>query len=691
MNKSKWIIAIISLVITIILCIIFALYFNLKKHTISFVVDDVTILKIKTRGKENLSLPEYPEKENYYFDGWYFDKEHTLEFNKDSFINSKLKKDINVYAKWYDYTENAQINVNINVFYSNLNKTKYIFDDLASTVFKSSLFKEFNLSEDNLLELSKKGVLNKDKSNLSVFVVRNEMSNNINLYYDLDDIVININQIINEQKISINIENNEEIFKVNVDVYYENELISSKLVSIDELPSESFNVCYGTLKITLTLYDKKGNSEFIIVTETVEAFANEYNIAVLGGTLPVLLFTLKSFESVNIPTFLLIERDNAYDWNKLPKNYYKFYYTNSHFRENFEYMIKWVKDLSEINNKSKFNIFCNDLHTRIILPLIHANNIKNYNVYLISDGTASYSNYNYSLGSDEGDSNYEIIKSNYNSMVTRVKNGEDSMSVIKDYSFVYNYPLHELQYYAVMIAYNDPNVFYWSTNIDMFKTKTSDKAINVLNEFEKNKNVKLLMFKINDLLNNLTESQKDDFYALYKFSDDLFEEAQITGKPVMLILGTHTNNEHYFSEYVNFVKSIYKDEYIYYYKGHPNSPTDDAKIELLNELGLIDVFSTIPAELILSFYNDLTLSGYPSTTFLNNLPNYPKVVFASKSVVNDFGYYSEYYISHDVNNIFNVEYKENDKVDQWDSEKNDYVKEIITRTKSLNMNCLDFL
>lgn len=97
----------------------------------------------------------------------------------------------------------------------------------------------------------------------------------------------------------------------------------------------------------------------------------------------------------------------------------------------------------------------------------------------------------------------------------------------------------------------------------------------------------------------------------------MFGTALDSGKKVMLIMGTRTTSESNFEDYVNFVKNIYGDSYAYYYKGHPGTATglDPDKQILLDGLGLIDVESSIAAELILFFYPDIYLSGYASTTF----------------------------------------------------------------------------
>ena len=64
-------------------------------------------------------------------------------------------------------------------------------------------------------------------------------------------------------------------------------------------------------------------------------------------------------------------------------------------------------------------------------------------------------------------------------------------------------------------------------------------------------------------------------------------------------------------------ETYYGDDYVYYYKGHPNTPTGmwPEKQKQLDELEVIDVDSSIAAELILFFNSEISLSGYGTSTF----------------------------------------------------------------------------
>ena len=84
-----------------------------------------------------------------------------------------------------------------------------------------------------------------------------------------------------------------------------------------------------------------------------------------------------------------------------------------------------------------------------------------------------------------------------------------------------------------------------------------------------------------------------------------------------MLLGTYVSYEQNFDDYANLTEVIYGDDYLYYYKGHPNTPTGmyPQKQEQLDRLGITDVDSSVAAELILFFNPEVGLSGYGSSTY----------------------------------------------------------------------------
>ena len=68
---------------------------------INFVVDGEIYATVRTGGNEVVKMPDNPAKDDYAFDGWFWDKD-TWEkpFTANSLLDAPLSSDMNVYAKW---------------------------------------------------------------------------------------------------------------------------------------------------------------------------------------------------------------------------------------------------------------------------------------------------------------------------------------------------------------------------------------------------------------------------------------------------------------------------------------------------------------------------------------------------------------------------------------------------------------
>ncbi len=68
---------------------------------LSFVVDGEVVKTIDTTGNEKISLPNDPQKDNYTFDGWFWDKDvWEKPFTANSLSDAPLSSDMSVYAKF---------------------------------------------------------------------------------------------------------------------------------------------------------------------------------------------------------------------------------------------------------------------------------------------------------------------------------------------------------------------------------------------------------------------------------------------------------------------------------------------------------------------------------------------------------------------------------------------------------------
>ena len=83
---------------------------------------------------------------------------------------------------------------------------------------------------------------------------------------------------------------------------------------------------YGKFNVTVNF--KKGKTTVKSVKSTVGIGAEEYNIAPINATFPVIYFTLQMWDITKnengepVPTFVMLNRTEAYNWDELPENVY---------------------------------------------------------------------------------------------------------------------------------------------------------------------------------------------------------------------------------------------------------------------------------------------------------------------------------------------------------------------------------
>ncbi|HMM06109.1 MAG TPA: S-layer homology domain-containing protein [Clostridiales bacterium] len=359
--------------------------------------------------------------------------------------------------------------------------------------------------------------------------------------------------------------------------------------------------------------------------------ADEYNLAPINATFPVIYFTLSLWdinhntEGEPIPTFVMLERSGAYDWDKLPANVYGLpNVTNADlmnrekFHSNVAAMVDYVADLNELNPDAKYHLYINDRYPDFILKLLTANKIdeSQYDIKLLSDGDSSYSWFNNTFNVSDPYAKYDAMADCWE----KIKQDVYDTGTYDIADLLYN--SRTPNQYEAFLAY-DYVVANEDDNTEWWLARTSD-TLNISNaEFlsqvvTDNPSVKVK--SISTMLTALTDkgdTVKQAFKDLYRFNDEMFSEAQEQDKKVMMFLGTKIGNETNFGTFAKFIMAYYGDEYIYYYKGHPGTPTNlyPDKVEQLEDLGITDVNSSIAAELILYFYPDIYMCGYQSSTY----------------------------------------------------------------------------
>ena len=230
-----------------------------------------------------------------------------------------------------------------------------------------------------------------------------------------------------------------------------------------------------------------------------------------------------------------------------------------------------------------------------------------YSIRLLSDGSATYVFTNEAFDVKDPDSKQAELIALWNAAKNKeYETGEVSMS----YS---DYHDHWDSMYAVLSI--EPGTQWWMTRTNLF-TSGDDNAF--ANKIASDPNVKKMnVSSMLTSLQNRGEYTVQAFKALYNFNDGYFDAATQQGKKVMMLLGTYVTYEQNFDDYANLTEVIYGDDYLYYYKGHPNTPTGmyPQKQEQLDRLSITDVDSSVAAELILFFNPEIGLSGYGSSTY----------------------------------------------------------------------------
>ncbi|MBQ4269018.1 MAG: leucine-rich repeat protein, partial [Clostridia bacterium] len=98
--KKRFLTLIVTLT-AMLMCIFGFSACNKVEFKVNFVVDGAVYATIDTNGKEIIKMPENPEKDDYTFDGWYWD-ENTWQtpFTANSLLDAPLSSDMSVYCKW---------------------------------------------------------------------------------------------------------------------------------------------------------------------------------------------------------------------------------------------------------------------------------------------------------------------------------------------------------------------------------------------------------------------------------------------------------------------------------------------------------------------------------------------------------------------------------------------------------------
>lgn len=388
--------------------------------------------------------------------------------------------------------------------------------------------------------------------------------------------------------------------------------------ALDELPEGGLALdvaAYGPFSVEVTYLD--GETVVARTRQEVGVSAHEYNLAPLSASFPVVLFSLSYWDlntdadGAAIPTVVMLDRPSAYDWDALPGGMYAMPFLpegSAPALSDYDAFAAYVGELHRLNPDARFNLYINDITCTLIHQIIYANGIPegSYRITMLSDGSATYGFTNEAFAVADPQAKQDAL-------VAQWREAKAHAYATGTVAAGYGFHEHWDSMYAVLTC--EPGTEWWMTRTNLFTSGDGGAFASKIASTPGvvAKNVATMLTELTAKGDDVVDALK----AMYKFNDGYFADAEESGKQVMLILGTYVTNEESFEAYAEITSLLYGDEYAYYYKGHPNTPTRlyPSKQQQLDELGIIDVDSSVAAELILFYNPEVYVSGYGSSTF----------------------------------------------------------------------------
>lgn len=568
---------------------------------------------------------------------------------------------------------------------------------------------------DNADNSTEFNVLGKDRNKniLPIDFLTNCMDKNSeNISFDNGDIIFE--PIKNTTKVTIKINKciDFDFYNISGEVIYHDTVkrnVVEKVQAKSTIEDEFYKTSIVDLKdfakfnVNVDVY-KDGNCIVQVSNQIVYTMADTLNIANFHGTTPVTMFTLNMWGDTSIrhdgPVILYMDRYKAYDWNKLPKDngiqgpghYYGMYLCPYITVEDMSYLDWWtfrdimndyLIDILQGNMNAHINLCCADGALSFVNKMIYANGITNYNVYLYNEGswTAKKLQTQYC---EDFDGNLALNQNLSNIWTSEMEDAYNNLAPT-NIGNNFNYA----QNYVFAAICSDSKIKENVLNKSNLITINDD---NKFGEFIQGKE-NVYEHKIADDLNNNILTQGDDtvsqFKNLYKFNESYFAKAEELHKPVLLFIGKDNDlQSHNLDSYLRLIKTYYGDEYCYYYKGHPRTPTsnDVDKQQVLNFLEVEDIDSNVPAELIIFFNPNINLCGYTSTTFSSVKKGSTKSLFEmSKSDALQHSYETYHYCDFWASAITN---ESDDAIKALRTSNDSYLVEI--NEEILKVNNYDF-
>ncbi len=295
-----------------------------NEYTISFYVDDEIYTTIETSGNETITLPEAPNKDNYEFKGWYFDKNiWNNKLTEDYYQNISLTNDVSVYA-YYEIINDVPKEFKVSFVTNGGTKV----NDLLTSRIETEPYTE----KEGYTFLG--WYLEKTFINKITFPY--DVTKDITLYAKWEEnVTSSLNFVVDENGVLTNVEgisennsdveipshvNNIEIKEIGDEVFLNN-IYLTRLVVPETVKIIGYKMCYGCINLTEVVLSN--------------------NISVI----PDYAFeNCTSLEKINFPSSLVQIRYDAFKGTSLKE----FNAPNS-LKEIWDYAFKDAKQLTTVN------------------------------------------------------------------------------------------------------------------------------------------------------------------------------------------------------------------------------------------------------------------------------------------------------------------------------------------------------
>lgn len=365
-----------------------------------------------------------------------------------------------------------------------------------------------------------------------------------------------------------------------------------------------------------------------IKTITIEA--SEYNIGYLAATLPVEIFLTKLWDitTPDSPTIIGLERV-LINYNALPQNVFPFplasreelYTPYKGFNNYAQRLVSYVGCLHRLNPNARFNIYLCDHKAFYSLALMYANGIpeKNFNVFLLSDGTGTYRGFNNIFNCPDADIIYNMMQTTW--CLSKQKAIESGVQKWKKETFITcGNPSVSLEKrikgnitdlsnrtaYAFIMAKENSNYKWILHNPQLLKYANNCLAP-----------LSASICKIN-FVNDIKqlENHKEELIRMLDMDYSFFEKSYKSNKRICLLLTSYPPSSDD-DKFIDKTMSYYGKNYDYYVKEHPWAPKDDKRVQKFINKGILILNSKIPTEIYMMLDSKINIAGYLSSVFLS--------------------------------------------------------------------------